>query len=321
MYDAGAPAARAEADDFPARCDVPRRAEYDRRVGVRVLAAVAVVLALPAGAMSSAQVQHVTLIGDSVATAVSDTSSSAAIVQQGVDLDFETAPCRRVDDLGCPGPSGVVPPSVVQLAQQLGTKLGPYVVVAVGYNDYKDRYAQNIENALAAFKADGVKHVWWLTLRANDHSYIPMNDDIEAAAQKHPEMSVIEWNIYSRSHPDWFQADGIHLLEEGADQMAFLIHRTLLEDGIATPPVRVATTSLPLAHRGRPYVARLRATKGIAPYRWSLLERAPDGLHLEANGVVDGSPHVKPGRYTFNVKVKDAAGSFATQRLTLRIAA
>jgi hypothetical protein len=83
----------------------------------------------------------------------------------------------------------------------------------------------------------------------------------------------------------------------------------------------VTTTTLPTAHRTKPYVAHLHATKGVAPYRWSLLERAPAGLHLEANGVVEGSPRVKPGRYTLGVKVKDAAGSFATRRLTLRVAA
>ena len=286
-------------------------------------AAVAVGSALLVGATSAAatppRLQHVTLIGDSVATAITDTASAAAIVEQGVDIDLETAPCRRVDDLGCPGPDGVVPPSVVQLAQQLGPKLDPYVVVAVGYNDFQDHYARNIENALAAFKAAGVKHVWWLTLRAAHHGYIDMNDDIEAAAQQHPEMTVIEWNIYSRSHPDWFQDDGLHLVQAGAEQMATLIHRALLDGGIASPPVQVATASLPVAHRDQPYVARLRAGKGLPPYRWSLLARAPGGLHVEATGVVEGSPHVKPGRYALDVKVKDAAGSFATRILTLRV--
>ena len=289
-----------------------------------VLAAFAAVVAMLAGTASAgtsaARLQHVTLIGDSVATAIEETNSAAAIVRQGVDLDLETAPCRRVDDAGCPGTGGVVPPSVVELTKQMGSRLGAYVVVAVGYNDFEDHYAQNIENALDAFAAAGVKHVWWLTLRAAHHPYITMNAAIAAAAQKHPEMSVIDWNVYSRSHPDWFQADGLHLLEKGADELATLIHRALLQDGIALPPVRVSTTSLPVAHRGKSYRVRLRATRGLAPYTWSLLERAPAGMHLEANGLVEGTAHAKPGRYAFNVKVKDAAGSFSIRRLTLRIA-
>jgi Putative Ig domain len=193
--------------------------------------------------------------------------------------------------------------------------------VSVGYNDFEDQYAGNIEDALRALKSAGVKHVWWLTLRAAHHPYVNMNADIEAAAARHPEVTVIDWNVYSRSHPTWFQDDGLHLLGPGAEAMAGLIHKTLLDDGIAARPVRVRTTTLPVAHRGRLYRARLAAASGVAPYRWSLLERAPKGIHLEANGVVTGKPLAKPGRYTFDVRVRDGAATTATRRLTLRVAA
>jgi hypothetical protein len=146
-----------------------------------------------------------------------------------------------------------------------------------------------------------------------------MNDDIQAAATHHPELSVIDWNVYSRSHPDWFQADGLHLLGPGAEAMAGLIHKTLLDDGVASKPVQVATTALPTARIGRSYAARLGTAQGLAPFRWSLLERAPAGLHLEADGRIMGRPRARPGTYVLNVRVTDSAGSFATRRLTLRI--
>jgi putative Ig domain-containing protein len=290
-----------------------------RGVLAAVAAATLALVVSTAGSARSAGLQHVTLIGDSVADAIAETGPAAAIAAQGVDLDLEVAPCRRVEGEGCPY-QGVRPPSVVQLAQSMGPKLGANVVVSVGYNDFEDQYAGNLEDALAAFKAAGVKHVWWLTLRAAHHPYVTMNDDIVAAAQHHPELSVIDWNVYSRSHPDWFQTDGLHLVYPGAIAMATLIHRTLAADGVAAPPPRVTTTTLPPAHEGRAYTARLVAASGIAPYRWSLLERAPAGIHLEANGTITGTPRVRIGRYTFNVRVKDAAGSTATRRLTLRIA-
>jgi putative Ig domain-containing protein len=290
-----------------------------RGVLAAVAAATLALVVSTAGSARSAGLQHVTLIGDSVADAIAETGPAAAIAAQGVDLDLEVAPCRRVEGEGCPY-QGVRPPSVVQLAQSMGPKLGANVVVSVGYNDFEDQYAGNLEDALAAFKAAGVKHVWWLTLRAAHHPYVTMNDDIVAAAQHHPELSVIDWNVYSRSHPDWFQTDGLHLVYPGAIAMATLIHRTLAADGVAAPPPRVTTTTLPPAHEGRAYTARLVAASGIAPYRWSLLERAPAGIHLEANGTITGTPQVRIGRYTFNVRVKDAAGSTATRRLTLRIA-
>ena len=281
------------------------------------------VIALALGAATAQagarDLQHVTLIGDSVADAIPGNDQAVAILRQGIDLDLEVAACRRVDQESCPN-GGVRPPNVVQLAKSMGSKLGPNVVVAVGYNDFEDQYAQNIENALDALKAAGVKRVWWLTLRAVHHPYVNMNNDIEAAAKKHPELSVIDWNVYSRSHLDWFQADGLHMLAPGSEGMATLIHKTLLEDGIALKPVQVATAALPVARRGKPYAAKLQASAGLGPYRWSLLARAPKGLHLEADGRIIGKPLAKPGTYPLNVRVKDSAGSFDVRRLTVRIA-
>lgn len=277
------------------------------------------VLALGAATANagSRDVQHVTLIGDSVADAVAN-KNSAAIVRQGIDLDFEVAPCRRVEGEGCPV-DGVRPLSVVQLANSMGSKLGPNVVVSVGYNDFEDQYAQNIQDALDAFEAAGVKHVWWLTLRAAHHGYLNMNDNIAAAAQQHPELSVVDWNVYSRSHPEWFQDDGLHLLQPGADAMATLIHKTLLDDEVALKPAQITTSALPVARRGEPYAAKLRATRGLAPYRWSLLARAPQGLHLEADGRIIGRPRAQPGVYVLKVRVRDSAYTVGVRRLTLRV--
>jgi hypothetical protein len=286
--------------------------------GVLMLAVVAVAVSASAAQAGSRDIQHVTLIGDSVADAIGNTNSAVGIVKQGVTIDIEVAPCRRVEGEGCPV-DGVRPPSVVQLANSMGAQLGANVVVSVGYNDYEDQYAQNIEDALDAFKAVGVKHVWWLTLRAAHHGYVNMNDNIETAAQHHPELTVIDWNVYSRSHPDWFQSDGLHLLQTGANAMATLIHKTLIDDQVALKPVQVTTSALPPARRGKLYAVKLRATLGLAPYRWSLLERAPKGIHLEADGRIIGKPLAKPGSYLLKVVAKDAAGSLTVRRLTLRI--
>jgi len=286
-----------------------------------VLAALVALAALIAAAASPARstgVQHVTLIGDSVADAIPGDYSASLIVKQGIDLDLEVAPCRRVEGEGCPI-DGVRPPSAVQLIQSLGSKIGPTVVVAVGYNDFEDQYAGNIEDAIDAMTAAGVKRIFWLTLRAARHPYLSMNDDIAQAAAKHPQVTVVDWNVYSRSHPDWFQTDGLHLLGPGAEGMATLIHKTLLGAGVAAKPARITTTALPVAHRGKAYKAMLAAIEGVTPYRWSLLERAPLGIHLEPNGAVVGMPRARAGRYTFNVRVRDAIGSLSTRRLTLRI--
>ena len=59
-----------------------------------------------------------------------------------------------------------------------------------------------------------------------------MNDVIRPAATRHPEMTVVDWNLFSRSHPDWFQDDGLHLDSVGALMMATLIHRALDDLGL-----------------------------------------------------------------------------------------
>ncbi len=262
--------------------------------------------------------QHVTLIGDSVADALPGDPAAMAIVSQGINLDLEVAACRRVDQASCPY-NGVRPPNVIDLVHSMGKRLGPNVIVAVGYNDFADQYATNIETALAALKAAGVQRVWWLTLRAAHQPYVPMNAEIVAAAQSHPELTVIDWNKYSRSHLDWFQGDGLHLLAPGSEGMATLIHSALVADGIAPGPVSVATSVLPVARRLQPYKAALAAKGGVGPFKWSLLERAPAGIHLLATGVIDGKARAKPGKYVFDVRVTDAGGDSQTRDLNLRI--
>jgi hypothetical protein len=302
-----------------------RRGSEALRVALAgVLVAAAALIA--AVGSRAAPPQHVTLIGDSVADGVALDDAALKILAQGIDLDLEVAPCRRVGQDSCPY-MGSRPPNVVQLVQTMGSKLGPNVVVAVGYNDFENEYAQNIEDALAAMKQAGVKRVLWLTLRAASHPYLSMNDDILAAAARHPEMTVVDWNLYARSHPDWFQADGIHLLDPGSQAMATLVNQTLVSLGIAAPPpkppahpVRIATAKLPVAVEGKRYSAKLRATAGRAPYFWSFPTRPPTGLHLRPTGWVFGIPKGRPGVYPLVVRVADSSGGTSTVKLLLRVA-
>lgn len=291
------------------------------RALARVAAAVvcgALAVSAAAGSRTQAKVQQVTLIGDSVADAIVQTSTAVAEARREVSLQLQVAPCRRVNGDSCPY-NGVRPPNVIDLVHSLGSALGPNVVVAVGYNDHEDTYPQDVEDAIAALESAGVTHIFWLTLRAARHPYLTMNDAIQASAARHPDVRAIDWNVYSRSHPDWFQSDGLHLTDTGAEAMATLIHKSLVAAGIAAPDVRVQTSRLPAARRGASYSARLVGAAGIAPYRWSLLERAPAGIHLEANGLIEGRARGAVGAHTFNVRITDASGTSSTRRLTLRV--
>jgi hypothetical protein len=104
----------------------------------------------------------------------------------------------------------------MQVVKTLGSRIGPTVVVALGYNEFEDQFARNVQVTLDAFENAGAKQVLWLTLRAARHPYVNMNDALVAAAATHPSLVVVDWNLYSRSHADWFQSDGIHLLNDGS---------------------------------------------------------------------------------------------------------
>jgi lysophospholipase L1-like esterase len=281
-----------------------------------VLVGVAAV-ALAAAQAPPAKLARITVIGDSVATAMAYEPTAKRLLGQGVDARLEFAVCRRTAASSCPY-KGERPLTVIELVKSAGSALGPVVVVAVGYNDYVETYRDDVEEALHAMRKAGVSRVLWLTLRAERQSYLAMNDDLGTLAKRFPELTVVDWNAASRSNPGWVQDDGIHVTNQGAVEMATLIHRTLAELGVALPQVAVQTNKLPWAKRSQDYVTRLTATGGSPPYRWVSLTRAPRGLHLTAAGKLFGIPRT-PGLYALSFRVEDAQGTTATQSLRLKV--
>jgi hypothetical protein len=267
----------------------------------------------------------VTVFGDSVADSLRSEPTALAILSKGVSLNLQFAACRRVVQLSCPY-MGSRPPTVIDVINS-GEPLGETVIVAVGYNDFEDTYAQSIDDAVAALRTRGVTHILWATLRAVRHPYLVMNDAIRATAEKYPEFSVVDWNLYSRSHPEWFQDDGLHLNGDGAVAMATLFHDSLTKLGIpvvtapAVPALTLPKATIPLARVGVPYTARLKAVGGKPPYRWVRRQGSfPKGLRLSSAGRIAGVPHVS-GRFTLTVSVADAAGQHAARTITLLVRA
>jgi hypothetical protein len=287
-------------------------------LGILVLAA--------RGDVASAAATRVTVFGDSAATAMAYDPEAKKVLARGIDLRLEVAACRRVGETSCPY-DGVRPPNVIDRATELGRELGGVVAVIVGYNDYESTYAENIEAALATFRRAGVERVLWATLRAERQSYLSMNEAIVAAARKHPEMTVLDWNAAARAKPDWLQPDGIHLTPAGANGMAAMINDTLVQLGVAPRPAAAPTRrlltiesrALPSAHRGRQYSARLRATGGTAPYRWARIGGTLAGLHVSADGRLAGLPS-RSGTFKLRLRVVDRRGAARTRIFSLRIA-
>lgn len=168
----------------------------------------------------------VTLVGDSVADEIAYLASARAVVARGVRLRLEVAACRRLVAESC-SVAGYRPPTTLDLVRSRGRALGQVAVVAVGYNDYEYTFSHDAAQVLAALHRAGVQQVLWLTLRATHHPYLAMNAALRELATRTPWLTVVDWNRYSRSHPGWFKADGLHLTPAGATAMARLLHRAL----------------------------------------------------------------------------------------------
>lgn len=184
-------------------------------------------------AAQSKQLQHVTVFGDSVAAALNWDATAKQVLQQDNRVTFDLAPCRRLWTSGCLTPP---PPSMLQDILQMRRRLGPTVIVLVGYNDDPSTFAEGLGRTLKALRQYGVQHVLWLTLRQVYPVYARTNAAIRAAAEKRPWMKVVDWNSYSRNHASWFASDGIHLSSEGAVQFAIYLHQTLKRYGLTGPP-------------------------------------------------------------------------------------
>jgi Putative Ig domain len=295
-----------------------RRRTRDRAlrllISITLLAATAAAAAAAASSPATVPPPRVTFIGDSIPAAIQYEPAALRILSRGIDLDLQLAVCRRLVAESCPY-KGSRPPTLVDLLPTI--QLAPTVIVGVGYNEPESTYADSVETSLAALSKAGAERVLWLTLRAERESYVTMNDVLRTAATHHPELTVVDWNLYSRSHPDWFQDDGLHLGYDGSVAMATLIHSTLERLGVVEAAARLAITTraLPPARLGRPYLARLVAAGGTRPVSWTRVAGTlPAGLRLLRDGRLAGTPTVA-GRSTPTLRVTDATGRSASRRL------
>jgi hypothetical protein len=198
-------------------------------LGVTVLCCA---LATTAAGGASQPDQHLTIFADSSGASLGWDSTAKRIVEHGNRVRFELHPCGRLVQPGCISPP---PPSVLSLVRELGRRIGPTVVVFVGYNDDPATYRNGMPGVLRAMRNHGAKHVIWLTLRGIYKQYVDINHAIYAAAQKWPIMTVLDWNHYSASHPSWFSGDGIHMSGTGALAFATYLHRSLKQLGLTGP--------------------------------------------------------------------------------------
>ncbi|WAH44630.1 putative Ig domain-containing protein [Alicyclobacillus fastidiosus] len=86
------------------------------------------------------------------------------------------------------------------------------------------------------------------------------------------------------------------------------------------PPYINTVSFMEDAKVGTPYSAQLVTTGGTHPFQWSITNGAlPQGLTLNNQGIISGTPTGLGGQYLFTVKVTDANNLNATRQLTLTV--
>ena len=290
------------------------------RVWAATLAGAVVLLGgLTSSAMPAASsVPDVTIIGDSVMTGVLWHADAVAIVQQDLQVRWEVAVCRTLTGTSCPF-DGERPATLVQVVGADGVGLGKTVVVECGYNDLGGTFAEDVEESIDALLGAGVEKILWVNFHEAAPELAAMNRVLVAAAARHPEVTLLDWNGYSQGHNDWFQTDLIHLTAGGGVGLATLVHAAVWT--ALAPPLVAVSQPLPPAQVGRPYSAQVRVTGGRPPYTWRAVSGPlPRGLHLRPDGRIDGTP-LRAGRVEFLLRATDSDDVSALERQQIRVAA
>jgi hypothetical protein len=211
-----------------------------RRLAAAVVTGALCAIVLSASATPAIRARpRVSVIGDSIITAVASTPPARALLGRNVDLNFLAVACRRLVQPSC-WYNGSRPPTAIDVIRSSGETLGETVVVESGYNEYVQVYSEDIDTVMQALVDSGVQTVLWMTLRQQRPDYAIMNDQIRAAADRWPQLVVVDWNAASRNRP-WFNDDGLHLNEQGAFGMARLLRKFVAEyacDGSCARPPR-----------------------------------------------------------------------------------
>ena len=196
-------------------------------------AALLACMVLPAGAARAAA-PHVTIVSDSVLTAVTWSNVPAqTALDQNLDVQIDAGVCRRLNVQSCQFNGGYVP-TALDVINGWRTTLGPVVVIVDGYNDIPASFAADVELTLDTLRDDGVQRILWVNLHEVRPEYAQKNAVLAAAALRHPELKVLDWNAYSSAHPEWYQTDYIHLVPAGGVAIAAFINQAIV-NALAAP--------------------------------------------------------------------------------------
>ena len=158
------------------------------------------------------------LIGDSTMATIRWNGAYAPLRQWNFTYDAES--CRRTITNSCHGSDGYTPENALEVMHRLSGQLGAVLVMMMGANDPVGRFGEAIDVVLAEAQAQDITTVIWLTVNgAGDRNAI-----LAQRAQEHGGYLVVaDWAGYIGPHPEWTNADGLHINSVGAPVLSQFI--------------------------------------------------------------------------------------------------
>ena len=178
-----------------------------------LIAALALPGLLPPTSGAADSPPRVSVISDSILTSVTWNNDGVALadLSNGLDLEIDAGVGRRLNGQSAEFEGSYVPTTLSVISSWIN-QLGSIVVIVDGYNDLPDNFAGDVELTLDTLRDHGVQHVLWVNLHEVRPEFAAKNAVLAAAARRHPELRILDWNSYSAAHPDWYQTDFIHLM-------------------------------------------------------------------------------------------------------------
>lgn len=249
----------------------------------------------------------VSILGDSTVAAIrwydeaNAVSTRYDVIGNSYNLLLSVESCRRLVVTSCTGRTDPstgfkwTPQSVLPLMRgSLRGQLGQALVIVAGYDDTS--IVSAIDQIMLEAMAQGVQRVYWLNYRTStSYGYGPYytahNNALNAARYKYPQLSVLDWNGYSRSQSAatqvaWFAPDDIHLDPAGAVAMASFI-KSALDGSVLSRclPANARTGATPPS--GSPTGGTL-PDAGFVPVQASRLLDTRNPAQGGANGMLAG---------------------------------
>lgn len=177
----------------------------------------------------AAPVGRMLVIGDSVGASI--TAEFNGIVAPAYpNVDYQAVPNRCLVGASCVEPTVGLPDAPSIINKLTSENMPTIAVLQLGYNDDPATFAQDIDQVVTALNARAVQRIIFVNLSTRRVSvdYTRSNAELAAAAQRYPNVSVLDWNSHSAGPEKtrWF-SDTVHLTSTGRAEFALFLRNQL----------------------------------------------------------------------------------------------